>query len=78
MGTDLVVLSDEMEFLIGFLQEEDDIGQNDNRHQLDFASGVVQISYTFKPVRYNELRGIRSVWHKLQKWHDLHQASVTR
>ena len=38
-----------MEFLVRLLQEEDDIGEDDHRHQLHFASGVVQIGYTFKP-----------------------------
>lgn len=49
--THFVVLSDEMELLVGFLQEEDDVGQNNNRHQLNFSSGVIQISHTFEPVR---------------------------
>lgn len=40
-----------MELLVGFLQEEDDVGQNNNRHQLNFSSGVIQISHTFEPVR---------------------------
>ena len=48
-GVYLVVLSDKVELLVGLLQEEDDVGQDDDRHQLDLAAGVVQIGHALEP-----------------------------
>lgn len=48
--TGLVVLRDKVELLVGFLQEEDDIGQDDDRHQLNFTPSVIQVSDSFEPV----------------------------
>ena len=46
--TYFVVLCDEMEFLVGFLKEENDVREDDNRHQLDFTPGVIQVGHTFE------------------------------
>ena len=48
-GAYLVVLGDEMEFLVRFLEEEDDVGEDDHRHQLHFAPGVIQVGHSFEP-----------------------------
>lgn len=44
-----IILCDEVEFLIGLLQKEDDIREHDDRHQLDFTSSVIEIGHTFEP-----------------------------
>ncbi len=53
-GFHLVVLSDEVELLVGLLQKEDDVRKDDHRHQLDFTPGVVQVGDALKPNWHNQ------------------------
>jgi hypothetical protein len=36
-----------MEFLVQFLKEENHAREDDDRHQLDFTPGVIQVGHTF-------------------------------